>query len=213
MVVSSLESSINFVELYHEMFAAGLAPYTWHCSKTFEPSTTCDLTPLKWIRVGRTSRSINSWLEIIGSSSVVFTRHSMMLPSSWRDKLRISLELTLKRPRLSSASTVSCAVNFFPPRYHPRIGWGRAPRTSHESSSRWPSFNGPIVEPFRMRDSSLCVITIADGGTITFTLVCCSPLDASHVSRGSRYVISHEYTSSSSTWIDLIPNRTCFPGT
>lgn len=173
------------------MLAAGLAPYTWHCSKTFEPSTTCDFTPLKWIFVGRTSKSMNNWFEIIGSSSVVFTRHSIVFPNSWRDKLRISFELTVKRPRLTSGSTVSWAVNFFPPLYQPIVGWGRAPRTSQAVSNRWPSFKGPIVDPFRISVSSLCVIIIADGGTMTFKFVWYSPV-VSHVSSGSRYVISHE---------------------
>lgn len=189
------------------MLAAGLAPYTWHCNKTFEPSTTCDFTPLKWIRVGRTSRSINSWFEMIGSSSVVFTRHSIVLPSSCRDNVSASFDFTVKRPWLVSESVLSSAESFFPPRYHPTIGSGRAPRTSQLTINRWPSFNGPIVDPFRMSVSSLCVIKIADGGTLTFRFVWNSP-DVSQVSSGSRYVISQEYTSSSSTWIDLIFNCT-----
>lgn len=132
----------------------------------------------------------------------------MMLPSSWRDRFRMSFDLAVNNPFHSS--TVSVAINFFPDLYHPIIGCGRAPRTSHIVSKRWPSFNGPSVDPLRITLSSLCSIKIADGGTMTRKSIRYSPV-VSQVSNGSRYVISHEYSSSSSIWTALMIRREALP--
>jgi hypothetical protein len=55
--------------------------------------------------------------------------------------------------------------SFLPPRYHPTVGAGLAPRTSHVPPNVCPSLSGPSVVEFRIGLPSSSNINIADGGT------------------------------------------------
>lgn len=56
-----------------------------------------------------------------------------------------------------------------PARYHPTIGAGRVPFTSHVAAKLWPSRNGPKDDEFFIGLNDSSTIWINDGGTINKT--------------------------------------------